>query len=63
MMHAPGMKQKKIRIYVGDLPEFQVLGQLYATFLIDIYEEVYDAIDAEDCQRPAQRVDPERVGR
>jgi hypothetical protein len=57
------MKQKLITVYVGDLPEFQALGEEYATFLIDIYEEVPDASDAENRVRPAQRLNPERVGR
>jgi hypothetical protein len=62
MMHAPGMKQRQVTIYVGDLPEFQAIGDEYATFLIDIYEEVPDASDAEDRNRSAQRVNPKRMG-
>jgi hypothetical protein len=62
MMHAPGMKQKSITIYVGDLPEFKALGHEYATFLIDIHEEVPDASNAEDRVGPIEQLNSKRMG-
>jgi hypothetical protein len=63
MMHVTGMQQTEITIYVGDLPEFQARGEQYATFLIDIYEEVPNASDAENRDRATQRVSSEHLGR
>lgn len=53
-MHAPGMKQRTVTIFVGDLPEFIALGLTYVDVLVDVYdEEVSNASNAEDSSRPA----------